>query len=112
MSARILSPDGSTDLAPRAPTSTLRQVPSQSNIATNISIGLLDGALVQTVVQSNVRSFSQTLFPRDVSVERGSGPMSQLLDGLGAGRILRFDVVKDTQMVLHMPRPLRAFDHA
>ena len=37
---------------------------------------------------------------------------SQLLDGLGAGRILRMDVVKDAQLVLNMPRRLGALDHA
>lgn len=44
--------------------------------------------------------------PKDVSVTRSGGTMSRLLDGLGAGRIICMDVVRDTQMVLHLPRPL------
>ncbi|TWI33884.1 acetoacetate decarboxylase family protein [Paracoccus sulfuroxidans] len=110
VTASILNMGGRTDLALRAPMPRLKQVPSQSSITTNISVGLLNGEWAQTVVQSNNLSFAQRLLPRDVVVERGEGPMSELLDGLGAGRILRFDVVKDTQMALHMPRPLHAFD--
>jgi hypothetical protein len=51
---------------------------------------------------------TQTRFPRDVKLSRAGGPISQLLDGSGAGTILRFDVVRDAQMVLYLPRPLRA----
>ena len=34
---------------------------------------------------------------------RHGGPLSQLLDGLGASTILRLDVVKDAQLVLNLP---------
>lgn len=36
-------------------------------------------------------------------LQRGEGPLSQLLDDLGAGRILRFDLIEDAQMVLNLP---------
>ena len=31
--------------------------------------------------------------------------MTDLLNGLGASRLLRFDVVRDAQLVLNMPVP-------
>lgn len=45
-----------------------------------------------------------------VVLRRHGGPMSQLLDGLGAGAVLRLDVVKDAQLVQNIPRRMRAFD--
>ena len=106
ISASIQSPDGSTDLSVRAPLPRLRKVPSQAQIGTNISVGLLDGAWHQTLVQSNPTEFAEVSMPKDVTILRGGGTMSRLLDGLGAGRIMRMDVVRDTQMVLHLPRPI------
>ncbi|WP_374326662.1 acetoacetate decarboxylase family protein [Paracoccus pantotrophus] len=106
VSASIQSPDGSTDLAVRAPLPRLRQVPSQSRIGTNISVGLLDGAWHQTLVQSNPTELAEVTMPKGVTVTRGGGTMSRLLDGLGAGRIIRLDVVRDSQMALHLPRPI------
>ncbi|AZQ52828.1 hypothetical protein [Burkholderia cenocepacia] len=50
------------------------------------------------------------LAPRNVELVRHGGPLSQLLDGLGASTIMRLDVVKDAQLVLNLPTPLTAFD--
>jgi hypothetical protein len=107
VSASIAATDGSPDVTLTAPLPALRRVPSQSHISTNTSIGLVDGEWRQTSFQTNPIEFAQTLFPRDVKLNRASGPISQLLEGLGAGRIVRLDVVKDAQMVLYMPRPLQ-----
>jgi hypothetical protein len=54
-------------------------------------------------VQTNTLTFAQRLLPRDVTLTRHGGPLSQLLDGLGASTILRVDVVKDAQIVLNLP---------
>lgn len=54
--------------------------------------------------------FAQRLLPRDVKLMRHGGPLSQLLDGLGASTIVRLDVVKDAQLVLNLSTPLKAFD--
>lgn len=54
--------------------------------------------------------FAQRLLPRDVKLARHGGPLSQLLDGLGASTIVRLDLVKDAQLVLNLPTPLKAFD--
>jgi hypothetical protein len=77
-------------------------------MATTTMIHQVDGAWHQTVVQSNTLSFAQRLFPGNVTLARGGGPLSQLLDGLGAATILRLDVVKDAQLVLNLPVPLPA----
>ncbi|MNN76899.1 hypothetical protein D3C81_1933170 [compost metagenome] len=69
----------------------------------------VDGDWHQTLVQTNTLSFAQRLFPRDVSLVRNGGPLSQLLDGLGASTMVRLDVVKDAQIVLNLPTPLKAF---
>ena len=106
VSASILSPDGSTDLAVSAPLPRLRQVPSQSQIGTTLSVGLLDGAWHQTLVQTNPTELAEVSMPKGITVTRGGGTMSRLLDGLGAGRIIRMDVARDTQMALHLPRPI------
>ena len=105
--ASIAAVDGRPDVTLNAPLPTLRRIPSQSRISTNTSVGLVDGEWRQASCQTNPIEFAQTLFPRDVKLERAGGPISQLLDGLGAGKIVRLDVVKDAQMVLNMPRALQ-----
>lgn len=105
--ASIAAVDGRPDVTLNAPLPTLRRIPSQSRISTNTSVGLVDGEWRQASFQTNPIEFAQTLFPRDVKLERAGGPISQLLDGLGAGKIVRLDVVKDAQMVLNMPRALQ-----
>ncbi|MEW6640984.1 MAG: acetoacetate decarboxylase [Pseudomonadota bacterium] len=111
VTARIAATGGRPDLSFSAPLPVFRHVAPQSHIGTNTMINLIDGEWHQTSVQSNTLSFAQRLFPRDVKLVRHGGPMSQLLDGLGAATIVRLDVVKDAQLVLHMPRRLQVLDH-
>lgn len=108
VTASIAAIDGMPDVTLTAPLPTLRHIPSQSRLSTNSSIGLVDGEWRQTQFVTNPIEFAQTLFPRDVKLSRADGPVSQLLNGLGVKSILRFDVVKDAQMVLYLPRPLQA----
>lgn len=108
VSARIAAPGGAEDLVLEAPLPALRSAAPQSRMGTTTMIHQVDGAWHQTVVQSNTLSFAQRLFPRKVSLARAGGPLSQLLDGLGASTILRLDVVKDAQLVLNLPAPLPA----
>ncbi len=110
VTARIAAADGTPDLALGAPLPALRDVAPQSHMASNIALNLIDGRWHQVVVQWNMLSFAQTLFPKGVELTRAGGPMSQLLDGLGARKVLRLDVVKDAQLVLNMPRPVAALD--
>ncbi len=109
--ARIDTTDGKPDLALRVPVPTLRPVAAHSHMATNILINRIDGTWHQTLVQSNVLTFGERMFPRDVALTRGGGPISQLLDGLGASTILRMNVVKDGQIILNMPLPLKALQN-
>jgi hypothetical protein len=108
--ANIAGPDGSPDLSLRAPLPAFRQVVPQSRMSTTIMVHQVNGAWHQTLVHTNTLSFAQMLLPRNVELIRAGGPMSQLLDGLGASRFLRFDVVKDAQVVLNLPTLLRAVD--
>ncbi|HHT9029891.1 TPA: acetoacetate decarboxylase [Burkholderia cenocepacia] len=107
--ASIAGPGGKPDLTLRAPLPELRNVPSQSHMATATMINRIDGEWHQTLVQTNMLSFAQRLFPRDVELSRHGGPLSRLLDGLGASTVLRMDVVKDAQLVLNMPTRLGTF---
>ncbi|MEG0253754.1 MAG: hypothetical protein RR667_06715, partial [Muribaculaceae bacterium] len=55
-------------------------------------------------------AFGQKLFPKNVQLVKSGGPLSKLLDELGANKVLRFDVVKDAQLALNMPIPYPALD--
>ncbi|MGU7782195.1 acetoacetate decarboxylase family protein [Burkholderia sp. PU8-34] len=109
-SARIAGPGGRPDLSLTAPLPALSNVAPQSRMGTTTMINLIDGEWHQTSVQTNTLSFAQRMLPRDVKLVRHGGPLSQLLDGLGASSIVRLDVVKDAQLVLNLPTPLNAFD--
>lgn len=112
VSAHIAGPGGAPDLTLSAPRPALRHVVPQSHMGTTTMINLVDGAWHQATVQTNTLSFSQRLFPRDATLLRHGGPLSQLLDGLGASTVVRLDVVKDAQVVLNLPTPLKGFDPA
>jgi hypothetical protein len=112
VTASIASLDGTPDLTLRAPLPVFREVEPQSHLATSTMIHRIDGAWHRTSVQSNLLSFAQRPLPREVRLSRGEGPLSQLLDGLGASTPLRLDVVRDAQLVLNLPTPLKAFDAA
>ena len=106
--ASIAGLDGIPDLKLTAPLPQLETVPSQSCIGTSTMINRVDGVWHQSTVLSNKLNFGHTTFPKDVKLARSGGPLSQMLDGLGVDRLLRFDVIKDTQIVLNMPVPLAA----
>lgn len=110
--ARINSSDGRPDLELTAPAPRFQNVPSQSHMRTNTNVHLVDGKWNRTTVQSNTLSFAQKILPRGVALSRRGGALSQLLDGLGASKIVRMDVFKDAQLVLNMPTPLPALKGA
>lgn len=105
--ANLTDTTGKVDLSLVAPTPTLKQVPSESRINKATMLHLVDDVWHQTLVESNTLSFAQKLLPRKVKLVRHGGPLSQLLDELGASTILRLDVVEDAQVVLNLPRPLK-----
>jgi hypothetical protein len=75
----------------------------------NTMIHQVHGQWHQTVVHSNTLSYAQRLFPKDVKLSRHGGPVTDLLGGLGVSTMLRLDVVRDAQLVLNMPTPLKGF---
>ena len=108
--ARIRARDGAPDLSLEAPLPEVHTIAPQSRLGTTTMIHLVDGTWHQTTVQSNTLAFAQRMLPKGVAISRHGGPISQLLGGLGASTLVRMDVVKDAQLVLNMPRPLKALD--
>ncbi|MCH7294003.1 acetoacetate decarboxylase [Acinetobacter higginsii] len=106
VNASLTDTSGKIDLSLFAPTPNLHSVKSESHMSQATMLHLVDGKWQQTLVQSNVLSFGQKLLPRKVKLVRHGGPLSQLLDELGASKILRLDVVQDTQVILHLPKAL------
>ena len=106
--ASVTGLDGTPDLSLTAPLPQLATVPSQSRIGTSIMLNRVDGVWHQSTVLSNKLAFGHATFPQEVKLTRSGGPLSQLLDGLGAHRLLRFDVISDAQIVLNLPMPLAA----
>lgn len=106
VAASIQGPDGKADLVLQAPLPALQIATPQSRLGTTSMVHQVDGRWHQTRVQSNTLAYAQKLLPGNVRLTRHGGPLSQLLEGLGASRILRLDVVKDAQIALHLPEIL------
>ncbi|WP_445404989.1 acetoacetate decarboxylase family protein [Acinetobacter vivianii] len=104
--ANLTDTTGKIDLSLTAVTPTLQHVKSESRMTEATMLHQVDGKWHQTLVQSNPLSLAQQLLPKKVKLLRHGGPLSQLLDELGASRILRLDVVEDAQVVLNLPKPL------
>lgn len=101
--AAISAIDDSPDLTLAAPLPSFTGVPSQSHMGSSTMVHQVDGRWHTTTVQSNALSYAQVTLPRGVTLTRHGGPISDLLDGLGASTMLRLDVVRDAQLVLNMP---------
>ncbi|KAI2883505.1 hypothetical protein CBS11852_9155 [Aspergillus niger] len=108
--ADITATDGTPDLRLDVPLPALRSIPSESQIGTNNAVNKIDGKWYQVAVQTNPLLATQSLFPTNVKLTRNEGPLSQLLNELGVSTIVRMDVIKDAQMVLNMPTPLKVFN--
>lgn len=104
--AKIFDVNGKLDLSLKTLVPNLKHVASETHINKATMLHVVDGKWHQTEVQSNILSFAQKLFPKNVQLERNEGPLTTLLNELGASRILRLDVIKDAQVVLNLPIPL------
>lgn len=104
--ANLMDTTGKIDLSLTTVTPALQHVKSESRMTEATMLHQVDGKWHQTLVQSNPLSLAQQLLPKKVKLLRHGGPLSQLLDELGASRILRLDVVEDAQVVLNLPKPL------
>lgn len=101
-----LSTYNKLDISLTTATPTLKRVKSESRMGKATMLHSVDGEWHQTLVQTNILSFGEKLFPRKVKVTRHGGHVSQLLDQLGASTILRLDVIEDAQVVLNLPTKL------
>ncbi|KAJ9315855.1 hypothetical protein DTO271D3_3833 [Paecilomyces variotii] len=109
--ADITATDGTPDLTLDIPLPVLKTIPSQSSIGKNNAINKIDGKWYQVTVQTNPLLAAQCLLPGNVKLSRSRGPLSQLLNKLGVSTMLRMDVLKEAQMALNMPTPLKEFDN-
>lgn len=104
--ANIADLKGKLDLSLTTPVPTLKHANSETHINKATMLHVVDGKWHQTEVQSNILSFAQKLFPKKVQLEKNEGPLTNLLNELGASTILRLDVVEDAQVVLNLPTRL------
>jgi hypothetical protein len=101
--ANIADLNGKLDLSLTTPVPTLKHVNSETHINKATMLHVVDGKWHQTEVQSNILSFAQKLFPKNIQLEKNEGPLTNLLNELGASTILRLDIVEDAQVVLNLP---------
>ncbi|MCG8284010.1 acetoacetate decarboxylase [Acinetobacter seifertii] len=101
--ANIFDINGKLDLSLKTAVPTLKHVDSETHINEATMLHVVDGKWYQTEVQSNILSFAQKLFPKNVQLEKNEGPLTKLLNELGASKILRLDVIEDAQVVLNLP---------
>nr|WP_174506197.1 acetoacetate decarboxylase family protein [Acinetobacter sp. Marseille-Q1620] len=101
--AHLYDTHGNVDIRLSAPTPKLKTVKNLSHQEKKTLLNQVDGIWYSSYVQVNNQTFTQKFFPKNVELIRSNGPVSQLLDQLGAKKILRMDVIKDTQLALHMP---------
>jgi hypothetical protein len=108
--ADLYDTHGNIDVSLRAPTPKLKTVKNESHLEKKTMLNQVDGVWYSSYVQANNLTFNQDFFPSNVELTRAGGPVSKLLDQLGAHKILRLDVVKDAQLALHMPKPIDAWN--
>lgn len=101
--ANIFDVNGKLDLSLKTAVPTLKCADSETHINKATMLHVVDGKWHQTEVQSNILSFAQKLFPKNVQLEKNEGPLTTLLNELGASKILRLDVIEDAQVVLNLP---------
>lgn len=106
--ADLSATDGTLDLTLEAPLPALNNITLQSSIVNNYDI---DSEWNQVKVPTNPLLGAQCHFPKNVVLSRGKGPVSSFLGELGISSLLRMDVLKDAQMVLHMPQLLNTSDN-
>lgn len=107
--ATLWDTTGKPDVSISLPTPAFKSIPSQTKLSTHTMLHNIDGQWHQTDVLSNPLSVSQQLFPKNVKLEKHGGKVSQLLEELGVGKIIRVDVTNDAQTVLYLPKPLKNY---
>lgn len=105
-SARVAGDDGGTDIALDVDTPRQKRTPSGARVSTLTSYTQLGGGWNATLSQTNTLAVGSRLLPRDISLELGSGRMSDDVRSLKPIRPLRLDVFTECQNALHIPVPV------
>ncbi len=105
-SARVAGDDGGTDIALDVDTPRQKRIPSGARVSTLTSYTQLGGGWNATLSQTNTLAVGSRLLPRDISLELGSGRMSDDVRSLKPIRPLRLDVFTECQNALHIPVPV------
>ncbi|MFE0674546.1 acetoacetate decarboxylase family protein [Streptomyces sp. NPDC058867] len=103
--ARVANDAGGVDLSLLAATPKQSAHASGERVSSLNSYTTINGAWHSTVSQTNVLTAGTTRSTRGVSLEVGEGRMSDDLRSLRPGRTIRFDVMTQGQLALHMPVP-------
>lgn len=105
-SARVTNDDGDTDIGLDVATPKQKQIPSGTSVSTLTSYTELNGGWNATLSQTNNLASGSSLLPRDVSLELGTGRLSDDVRSLKPIKLLRLDVVTEAQNALHIPVPV------
>ncbi|WP_116200015.1 acetoacetate decarboxylase family protein [Amycolatopsis circi] len=103
--ARVANDSGELDLALSAATPAQTRYASGDRVSTLTSYTTINGAWHSTLSQTNALSAGSTSFPRKVDLQLGRGRMSDDLRSLKPTRPVRFDVLAEGQLALHLPVP-------
>ncbi|MEU6458975.1 acetoacetate decarboxylase family protein [Streptomyces sp. NPDC047065] len=103
--ARVANDTGGTDLSLSAATPAQTAHPSGARVASLTSYTTIDDAWHSTLSQTHVLSAGTARLPRDLTLRVGQGRMADELRSLKPRRTVRFDVMTEGQLALHMPVP-------
>ncbi|MFT4265449.1 MAG: acetoacetate decarboxylase family protein [Nocardioides sp.] len=102
----VANDQGGTDIAIDVPTPKQKRIPTGTSVSTLTSYTELNGGWNATLSQTNLLTAGSRLLPRGLSLELGSGRMSDDVRSLEPIRPLRFDVATESQNALHIPVPV------
>ncbi|MGY6650858.1 hypothetical protein ACXIZN_01705 [Amycolatopsis sp. TRM77291] len=103
--AHVANDRGETDLALSAATPRQTAHRSSERVSSLTSYTTIGDAWHATLSQTNVLSAGGATFPRGVALRLGEGRLSDDVRSLEPRRPIRFDVMTEGQLALHMPVP-------
>ncbi|AQA03115.1 acetoacetate decarboxylase [Mycobacterium sp. MS1601] len=104
--SRVANGTGGTDIALDVATPNQKQIRSGTQVSTLTSYTQLNGGWNATLSQTNALAAGSTLLPKDVSLELGTGRLTDDIESLKPIRALRLDVLTECQNALHIPVPV------
>ncbi|WP_137228291.1 acetoacetate decarboxylase family protein [Streptomyces sp. BPSDS2] len=103
--ARVANDAGGVDLALSAATPKQTAYPSGQRVSSLTSYTSINGAWHSTLSQTNVLNAGTTRGRSGIGLQIGEGRMADDLRSLRPKRTVRFDVMTEGQLALHMPVP-------